>query len=386
MSYEIQPVITLGFEFDPQIGSNVQVANGDVIDMFGANPAITVESPAPDQLQFRLVLDPAANNLASITVNGLFVGYSFTASGTAGTPQAIDNGNTLAHISTNNTVAITAGPTDQLDFAVVVSPTCPGNLLSVAVDGLCANFNSIPVAGITDTNDAWYLLGEDSLGNPLKYQLAASLVPFGGTSSQWSADIDYRYFDLGPGAGRLHVPVYRTTAPATAGSDTGTFNLINSTTGDMESFGLQPDQLAVGAPSLSGNIAPLQAQACAAVSLLAINGLAVDPTTGYWANGRFVERLIASTHTANFATTPTANQVYLVSAAAGNVVVTLTTPGACEPNHFYIKKTDTTANTITLTPASGLIDGSASFVFNGVAGNAGEDFEIFYDGANWWIL
>jgi hypothetical protein len=80
------------------------------------------------------------------------------------------------------------------------------------------------------------------------------------------------------------------------------------------------------------------------------------------------------------------DNVLLVSTTGGNIAITLTTPIAGEFRDFYIKKTTTDGNTITLTPASGQIDGGASFVFSGTIGTAGEGVHVVFDGTNWWVI
>lgn len=80
------------------------------------------------------------------------------------------------------------------------------------------------------------------------------------------------------------------------------------------------------------------------------------------------------------------DNVILANTAGGNIGITLTTPIAGEFRDFYIKKTTTDGNTITLTPASGQIDGGASFVFSGTFGTAGEGVHIVFDGTNWWVI
>lgn len=89
---------------------------------------------------------------------------------------------------------------------------------------------------------------------------------------------------------------------------------------------------------------------------------------------------------ANYALTPSTDNVLVVNTAGGNITITLTTPGANDPRDFHIKKQTTDANNVILTPASGQIDNAASFTFNGVIGSSGESRHVVWDGTNWWIL
>ena len=88
---------------------------------------------------------------------------------------------------------------------------------------------------------------------------------------------------------------------------------------------------------------------------------------------------------ANDALVCATDNVLLVTTGS-NIGITLTTPIAGEFRDFYIKKVSTNGNTITLTPASGQIDGAATFVFSGTFGTSGEGVHIVFDGTNWWVI
>ncbi len=88
---------------------------------------------------------------------------------------------------------------------------------------------------------------------------------------------------------------------------------------------------------------------------------------------------------ANDALVCATDNVLLVTTGS-NINITLTTPIAGEFRDFYIKKVSTNGNTITLTPASGQIDGGATFVFSGTFGTSGEGVHIVFDGTNWWVI
>ena len=85
------------------------------------------------------------------------------------------------------------------------------------------------------------------------------------------------------------------------------------------------------------------------------------------------------------ATTLTNNDyVLLCSPTGGSIVITVPGPATVQPGRNYIVRRDATAtNTVTLTPASGLINGGASLVLAaGAIGSA----EIYSDGTNWFSL
>lgn len=85
------------------------------------------------------------------------------------------------------------------------------------------------------------------------------------------------------------------------------------------------------------------------------------------------------------ATTLTNNDyVLLVSPTGGSIVITVPAPTAVQPGRNYIIRRDATAtNTVTVTPASGLINGAANLV---LAAGAISSAEIYSDGTNWFSL
>jgi hypothetical protein len=71
----------------------------------------------------------------------------------------------------------------------------------------------------------------------------------------------------------------------------------------------------------------------------------------------------------------------LASAAAGAIVLTLQATQT-QGSIVFVKKIDASANTVTITPATGTIDGAANYVLA-----AQNNAAIFtFDGANWWVL
>jgi len=89
---------------------------------------------------------------------------------------------------------------------------------------------------------------------------------------------------------------------------------------------------------------------------------------------------------ANGTLAPSADGLLLVNTAAGPVVVTVNNPTAGQRNTFYIKKTTTDENSITLTPASGQIDGAANYQFSGAQLTTGNGVIIAFDGTNWHVF
>lgn len=109
--------------------------------------------------------------------------------------------------------------------------------------------------------------------------------------------------------------------------------------------------------------------------------LGYDGTTlGFFA---MREKLPVRTVTASTAVNTLTDGVIVVDAAAGNVTVTLPTPGACHPNHFYIKRVDTSANTVTIAAAA-TIDGAASIgLCNANALAKGNLTHVVWTGSAW---
>lgn len=83
---------------------------------------------------------------------------------------------------------------------------------------------------------------------------------------------------------------------------------------------------------------------------------------------------------------PASDGVLLASTAGGSYTITINTPSAGQRVMFAVKKTTTDANAITLSPASGTINGAASYIFSGVVGSSGETVWFIWDGTNWHVL
>lgn len=91
--------------------------------------------------------------------------------------------------------------------------------------------------------------------------------------------------------------------------------------------------------------------------------------------------------TIDISTLQTDRLVY-VDATSGNVTVTLTDPAGWCNDQIRIKRTDTSANTVTVASAA-LIDGSASIVLatpGPFSANAGEAAHMHWDGSTWWVI
>lgn len=122
--------------------------------------------------------------------------------------------------------------------------------------------------------------------------------------------------------------------------------------------------------------APNCATATPAAVALGYNGT----TLGFFA---MREKLPVRTVTASTAVNTLTDGVIVVDAAAGNVTVTLPTPGACHPNHFYIKRVDTSANVVTIAAAA-TIDGAASIgLCNANALAKGNLTHVVWTGSAW---
>ena len=68
----------------------------------------------------------------------------------------------------------------------------------------------------------------------------------------------------------------------------------------------------------------------------------------------------------------------------GNCVENIPTPVGAGGRTLIVKRTDTTANTLTLTPAAGQVEGGASYVMGGGATRA--SVTLMSDGSNWWVI
>jgi hypothetical protein len=70
--------------------------------------------------------------------------------------------------------------------------------------------------------------------------------------------------------------------------------------------------------------------------------------------------------------------------SGGNCATTVPTPVGARGRTLTFKRVDTSANTLTLTPAAGQVEGGASFI---VAGGGGRvSVTLRSDNANWWIV
>jgi hypothetical protein len=73
----------------------------------------------------------------------------------------------------------------------------------------------------------------------------------------------------------------------------------------------------------------------------------------------------------------------LASSSGGNMIITTPAPNQNTAGIIYtVKKTSTDVNNITLTPASGNIDGAANYKF----ATAYTSIDFYNDGQNTWII
>ncbi len=326
MSFEIQPAgAAAAFNVDPQVGANEIITSGDTLILSGGNPAISTANGGADTVLFNLVLDPALTNMLDITAAGL-----------------------------------------NLNLCNV------GGFLEAQAGTVAVN----------DTTNIPWLAGRDPVSNCLvPVNLVTGLVPFGSAAQGWGAAAVYNYNEA---AGRLSSPIYRTTTPPTVPT-LPIMSYIENATGDIGKFSIPTGELVIG--GAVGEVTTPAPGSCAALTVYAVNGLGVNPVSGLWENILFRERLRTRTVAASTALIPATDHVIEVNNSAGSVVVTLTTPAACEPNHFHIKQINSgTANIITLTPASGLIDDLASYSYGGTGSTQEENRHVYWNGVGWRIL
>lgn len=156
--------------------------------------------------------------------------------------------------------------------------------------------------------------------------------------------------------------------------------------GDLNaSTTLASGSLAMGA----GGAAPIDTR----LSRTGPNTLTVDDSVG----GPAVLRVLGQTNTQQrvhaFVGKAFADTGYVVAAAddtafwncgGGSCTTTLPTPVGAGGRELVFKRTDTSVNTLTLTPAAGQIEGAAFYVVLGGAGRA--SVTVRSDNSNWWII
>ncbi|HMY72461.1 MAG TPA: hypothetical protein PLQ88_11565 [Blastocatellia bacterium] len=293
-------------------------------------------SGGADQLGIKLdTTTGGGNNVAQLSASGLYVppgggAGTFTLAGDSGTPQTINSGDTATFVGGLG-IATVAQATDQLVINVDLLST-GGLQTSGGASQLGIKLDTVAV-GNAATLSANGLYVPTGAGGSFNYQGNT-----GGVGTLILNSVDILFISGGSGCNTVTTP----------GTDTITIDL------DL-------------APAQSGR--PNNAS-------IILSQLYAEP--------REYKRTRAVS--ANTALIPATDNVILVNTGGGNITITLTTPAAGEYNNFTIKKTTTDANTITLSPASGQIDGAASEVFSGVVGSAGEAAQIVWDGTNWWII
>lgn len=92
----------------------------------------------------------------------------------------------------------------------------------------------------------------------------------------------------------------------------------------------------------------------------------------------------AITVSTNISATAAQYDVLLVDPSAGAVTITIVGPSATVRGRTYtIKRTTTSANTVTIQAVSGNIDNAASYV---LAGGTLASVDVVCDTANWWVI
>lgn len=323
MSFEIQPSAGSAFNVDPQVGANEVISSGDTLILSGGNPAIRTSNGGADTVLFSLVLDPVLTNMLTISAGGL-----------------------------------------------LLNPCNIGGFLD-------ASNGSV---GITNAIDIGWLAGRDGAGCLAPINLANQLIPFGNNGA-WAAD---SLFNYNSAAGRLASPIYRTTAPPTVPT-LPILAYVEDATGDIGKLSLPAGDILIG--GAGGEVSSLAPGTCAAITVQAVSGLGVNPATTQWEQVTFRERIPSRAVAANTVLLPASDGIIRVNNSAGNIVVTLNTPAACEPNIYHIKQVNgLTVNSITLTPAAGMIEGVASHVFGNTNSATFESRMIHFDGANWHVI
>lgn len=91
----------------------------------------------------------------------------------------------------------------------------------------------------------------------------------------------------------------------------------------------------------------------------------------------FVIQSITSNYTAQ-----RTDNVLLCDASGGAITITLYSPTLEVGRSLYIKKTDSTGNTITIDPSANTIDGYDEVIIL----HQNESLHILCDGSNFWII
>jgi hypothetical protein len=93
----------------------------------------------------------------------------------------------------------------------------------------------------------------------------------------------------------------------------------------------------------------------------------------------FVKNIVSKS--ANYSVLATDDTI-LANATGSAFMVTLTISGIPTGKVYTVKKTDSSANGVTLSPVSGMINGKASFV----VAEQNETIDVQFDGTNYWIV
>jgi hypothetical protein len=83
-------------------------------------------------------------------------------------------------------------------------------------------------------------------------------------------------------------------------------------------------------------------------------------------------------------TTLATDEMIFWNCTGGNCTQNLPTPVGALGRTLIVTRTDTTANTLTLTPAAGQVEGGASLIIGG--GPTRASITLMSDNANWWII
>jgi hypothetical protein len=319
---------------------------------------------------------------------------------------------------------LTATDSSTIDFtvvgtdvtAVVLISAFPGNSVQAAVDGLyvadlCTQLKALAVlvGNVDGTNDSAviYDLSADACvrttprnllcgainGLTVVAPTVTSVIPISNgagacgtttlctllnvldtaTDTEVPATADVVYIRTDGTCGRAPLPAGgAVNCAAISAVFTASAGLIPSTSGIMVTDGITCVRVTMPTPCTLTNVG--------------VTGI-VGNAAGDLVPGRLAFK--ARSRVGGLADTldPANEDILFVNNAAGNAAITLATPSACEPNIVHVKQTNnSTANSITVTPASGTLDGGANHIFGNTGSTRAENRTFFFDGTNWFIL
>lgn len=309
------------------------------------------------------------------------------ANGTGGTSGWTDGGSTV-YTTTSSDVIVIGGSTPE-----------PARKLSIINDG---TYSGVRVLTSSSTQNVF---DTQSTNGASADDIAARFSITGEGSVVW-----------GPGSGAADLRIRRHSVTASSlvidSNSSGGANIFPATdgTGSFGSATLRwldiianthrvfpsagatnaSASLASGALKLGvGGSTALDTQ----ISRTAANTLTIDNNASGAANliltGNFQSQgaIYLKTVSKVFADSPytvaTSDNIIFCNATGGNMTVTLPSAVTFASRTITVKRTNTTANTVTVGSAAGTIDGSASYIIPGGTLNS---ITVVSDGTNWYIV